>query len=75
MLPSTCILPSQRARIEEKRTEKAIEFAATYRALFLSLRSREQQDGGLAMDALREPGVATAFCGYVPLSLGALSLC
>lgn len=74
MLPSTCILPSQRARIEEKRTEKAIEFAATYRALFLSLRSREQKDGGLAIEALRDPGVATAFCGYVSLSLDTLCL-
>ncbi|KAF9456627.1 hypothetical protein BDZ94DRAFT_1275167 [Collybia nuda] len=68
MLPSTCILPSQRARIEEKRSEKATTFAITHRTLFLSLRSRDQKDGGLTMDALREPGVATAFCGLLRLS-------
>jgi hypothetical protein len=65
MLPSTCILPSQRARIEEKKTEKAIVFANNYRALFAQLKLKEDPPGHLSTDLLKEDEVSFAFCGSV----------
>jgi hypothetical protein len=65
MLPSTCILPSQRARIEEKKTEKAIVFANNYRALFAQLKLKEDPPGHLSTDLLKKDGVSFALCGSV----------
>jgi hypothetical protein len=67
MLPSTCILPSQRARIEEKKTEKAIVFANNYRALFAQLKLKEDPPGHLSTDLLKEDEVSFAFCGLLRL--------
>lgn len=68
MLPSTCILPSQRARIEEKKTEKAIAFASSYRQLFANLKLKESPVGHLSTRVLREDQASVAFCGLLGLS-------
>jgi len=65
MLPSTCILPSQRARIEEKKTEKAIVFANNYRSLFVQLKSKEDPVGHLSTHFLKEDKASLALCGSV----------
>ncbi|KAF8629111.1 hypothetical protein AX17_005697 [Amanita inopinata Kibby_2008] len=68
MLPSTCILPSQRARIDDKKTEKAVAFSTLYRPLFVQLRNLENPPGHLALDLLRQPGASEAVCGILRLS-------
>lgn len=65
LLPSTCILPSQRARIQEKKTEKALAFSVTYRPLFAQLRKLENSIGQLHFEALRQSPAPEAICGYV----------
>ncbi|GLB37235.1 putative LETM1-like protein [Lyophyllum shimeji] len=68
MLPSTCILPSQRERIEQKRTEKAIAFATDYRHVYSQLKLKESPSGHLPLDALRMNGASVAVCGLLRLS-------
>lgn len=65
MLPSTCILPSQRARIEAAKTEKAIVFANNYRPLFAQLKLKEDPAGHLSTNLLKEDEVSFAICGLV----------
>jgi len=61
MLPSTCILPSQRDRIEQKKAIKALDASVTYRTLFAELNGKAQ-DGKLPLSALRRNGSAAAMC-------------
>ncbi|KAJ3501663.1 hypothetical protein NLJ89_g9237 [Agrocybe chaxingu] len=68
MLPSTCILPSQRLRIEAKRAEKAQAFSSQYYGLISELRRREQPAGFLPLHALHVSGAPTAICGLLGLS-------
>ncbi|RDB25375.1 LETM1 and EF-hand domain-containing protein 1, mitochondrial [Hypsizygus marmoreus] len=68
MLPSTCILPSQRDRIEEKRTEKAIAFATDYRHIYAQMKLKESPAGHLPLEALKEAGASIAICGVLGLS-------
>lgn len=68
MLPSTCILPSQRARIEEKRAEKALAFQATYAGVYAGLRDKASA-GHMPLAALTVADAPTAVCGYVSLML------
>ncbi|KAF8070279.1 hypothetical protein FPV67DRAFT_1561145 [Lyophyllum atratum] len=68
MLPSTCILPSQRDRIDQKRTEKAIAFATDYRHIYSQLRLKESPAGQLPIDALKMTGASAAVCGVLRLS-------
>ena len=67
MLPSTCILSSQRRRIEEKKTEKATAFSTIYRPLFTQLRAHENSAGYLPFEVLRQPQASEAICGCVVL--------
>ncbi|KAK7463505.1 hypothetical protein VKT23_006853 [Stygiomarasmius scandens] len=66
MLPSTCILPSQRDRIEQKKAIKALDASVTYRTLFAELNGKAQ-DGKLALGALRGNGSAAAMCSILRL--------
>ncbi|KIL68944.1 hypothetical protein M378DRAFT_158100 [Amanita muscaria Koide BX008] len=68
MLPSTCILPSQRARIEEKKTEKSIAYSTMYRPLLTQLRALENPPGHLSFHALQQPQAPEAICGILRLS-------
>ncbi|KDR75409.1 hypothetical protein GALMADRAFT_268944 [Galerina marginata CBS 339.88] len=69
MLPSTCILPSQRQRIEAKRAEKAQSFASQYYTVYAALKRAEQPAGFLPLEVLRQVETApTAVCGLLGLS-------
>lgn len=65
MLPSTCILPSQRERIETKRAEKAKAFTSQYYNIYAELKRAENPTGFLPLPALRLTSAPTAICGYV----------
>lgn len=64
MLPSTCILPSQSARIAEKGVEKATKFSTQYQPLFQDLAKKNGRS-----DILRESAASTAFCGCVNIHI------
>ncbi|KAF9484466.1 hypothetical protein BDN70DRAFT_872480 [Pholiota conissans] len=69
MLPSTCILPSQRARIEEKRTEKALAYETVYAGLYAALKEQTAAAKGfLPLAALRVEDAPMAVCGQLGLS-------
>jgi hypothetical protein len=63
MLPSTCVLPTQRQRIDEKRAEKAHSFALEHRHVYAELRRSENPAGYLPLESLYLPGASTAICG------------
>jgi len=67
-LPSTCILPSQQERIQEKKSQKALGFALNYSSRFLELRSKENPEGYLPIEAIRFKDAPTAVCGLLGLS-------
>jgi LETM1 and EF-hand domain-containing protein 1 len=62
-LPSTCILPSQQARISEKKFQKSLAFALNYSPLFAQLKSKESPEGYLPIGAIRFDGAPTAISG------------
>lgn len=62
-LPSTCILPSQQERIQEKKSQKALGFALNYSSLFLELRNKEDPEGFLPIEAIRSKDTPTVICG------------
>ncbi|KAJ4468237.1 hypothetical protein J3R30DRAFT_1686968 [Lentinula aciculospora] len=66
MLPSTCILPGQRARIEEKKTQKAITSAFEAQGILANV-TQNAVDGTLPYSALRGTGSATVVCGLLRL--------
>ncbi|KAH9485296.1 LETM1 domain-containing protein mdm28, mitochondrial [Psilocybe cubensis] len=69
LLPSTCILPSQRERIETKRAEKAKTFSSQYYTVYAALKRAENPAGFLPLSALRNTSSApTAVCGLLGLS-------
>ncbi|KAG6908387.1 hypothetical protein DXG01_004816 [Tephrocybe rancida] len=69
MLPSTCILPSQRERIETKRADKATAFSLEYRHIYNQLKQAEPPAPGLLpLEALTQPGATTAICGLLRIS-------
>ncbi|KAF4621012.1 hypothetical protein D9613_000592 [Agrocybe pediades] len=68
MLPSTCILPAQRERIEAKRADKAQLFASQYHSIYTALRRAEQPPGFLPLSALSIASAPTAVCGLLGLS-------
>ncbi|KAF5351981.1 hypothetical protein D9756_007385 [Leucocoprinus leucothites] len=67
-LPSTCILPSQQARIQEKKYQKAVGFAIKHSPLFSELRSKESPENYLPIDAIRHNNAPTVICGLLGLS-------
>ncbi|KAE9401599.1 hypothetical protein BT96DRAFT_1018080 [Gymnopus androsaceus JB14] len=66
MLPSTVILPGQRQRINEKRTQKAITSAFESKQILANIR-KNAVDGNLPSSALRGTGSATALCSLLRL--------
>ncbi|KAF8647166.1 hypothetical protein AX16_006996 [Volvariella volvacea WC 439] len=65
MLPSTCILPSQRARIEEKKTELALAYQSHYKEVFQRLEKEAKQSGLLPLKSIRGDNATMAVCGSV----------
>jgi len=65
MLPSTCVLTSQRERIDAKRREKQRAYVETMREVFLDVRKA----GPVALaSSLPSDISATALCGLLSLS-------
>lgn len=68
MLPSTCILPGQLARIEEKKNLKAIASASEAQDILAKIR-KSAVDGTLPISALKGTGSAVVVCGCVHITL------
>ncbi|KAG6854058.1 hypothetical protein C0991_011036 [Blastosporella zonata] len=68
MLPSTCILPSQRERIDSKRADKATAFSLEYRHIYDQLKLAESPANHLSLEALSAPGASAAVCGVLRIS-------
>jgi hypothetical protein len=62
MLPSTWILPAQKIRIEQKKTEKAKKVPSKYAPLLARLSQLEADTGSLPLKTLVDSGGAEAFC-------------
>lgn len=68
MLPSTCILPSQRARIESKKAEKALASSVNSKAVFQALKA-QAMTAPLTLETLKNvEGAPTAMCSLLGLS-------
>jgi LETM1 and EF-hand domain-containing protein 1 len=66
MLPSTCVLTSQRERIDAKRREKQRTYSETMREVFLDVRKA----GPVALTSSLLSNIsATALCGKVLVCL------
>ncbi|KAJ7039254.1 hypothetical protein C8F04DRAFT_1034027 [Mycena alexandri] len=74
MLPTTCILPSQRERIQEKVTDKALEIVASHGATLGALVRAAGDRGEIPFGALSGSGVPKAICGLLRLSTRRLDL-
>jgi len=63
MLPSTCVLPSQRDRIENSKKARQKAYAETHRHLFKHLSNDES--GAIPLTAFRDAALSQAMCGCV----------
>lgn len=68
MLPSTCILPSQRARIEGKKADKALAYSIHYKDLFPQLERLQDPPGHLSLKAIRVDDSPLVICGMLRLA-------
>ncbi|KAJ7675090.1 hypothetical protein B0H17DRAFT_1081724 [Mycena rosella] len=66
MLPSTCILPSQRDRIQDKAMDKALKIMTDHKETLLSI-TRAADGGEIPLSALTGT-VPEAICGILRLS-------
>ena len=72
MLPSTCVLPSQRERIEKKRREKA---QAIIEASREELKTIRKLGPSVNLSTLPSRMESIALCGYaVPIAIRSLTL-
>ncbi|KAJ7209544.1 hypothetical protein GGX14DRAFT_543130 [Mycena pura] len=67
MLPSTCILPSQRERIREKATDKALAMITTHGQVLGSL-ARAATSGEVSLNSLSGQDIPKAICAILGLS-------
>ncbi|RPD78374.1 hypothetical protein L226DRAFT_531719 [Lentinus tigrinus ALCF2SS1-7] len=64
LLPSTCLLPSQKERIENKRREKQKTYAESMRSIFQGVHSRAVSEPELSADALlKDRSVPISYLG------------
>ena len=69
LLPSTCLLPSQKERIENKRREKQKTYAHSMVSVFQSVHNRALSEPELSVDALlKDRSVPISYLGYVRVS-------
>lgn len=69
LLPSTCLLPSQKERIENKRREKQKTYAHSMVSVFQSVHNRAVLEPELSADALlKDRSVPISYLGYVRVS-------
>ena len=65
LLPSTCLLPSQKERIDKKRREKQKEYAETFASVFKGVHSRALSHPDLSVDKLLDRSSLLSYTGYV----------
>ncbi|KII92861.1 hypothetical protein PLICRDRAFT_51194 [Plicaturopsis crispa FD-325 SS-3] len=68
MLPSTCLLPSQRERIEAKKQDKQMEAREKFRSTYLDLRRVAAGAGFVPVKSLTQASFAESLCGAMQLS-------
>ena len=68
ILPSTCVLPSQKERIDAKRRAKQFEYSQLHKSVFEDVYLRSQSASNLSSKGLLEKVALEPFCGYVVLS-------
>jgi LETM1 and EF-hand domain-containing protein 1 len=57
-LPSTCILPSQRLKIDAKKMERQKEASQTMKSVFDEMRKSGTNAGGVSAEGHRSAGIA-----------------
>ena len=65
LLPSTCLLPSQRERIENKRREKQTNFAISMKSVFRDVYQRAIEQPELSVDKLLDRTAVVSYSGCV----------
>lgn len=65
ILPSTCLLPSQKERIDNKRREKQKEYAVNFAPVFDGIHSRALSEPDLSVDKLLDRTSLLSYTGYV----------
>ncbi|KAI8969574.1 hypothetical protein BD414DRAFT_510907 [Trametes punicea] len=68
LLPSTCLLPSQKERIDAKRREKQRSFAETMKPVFEDVYSRAISHPDAGVDALLDRTALVSYNGLLSLS-------
>ncbi|KAL1942708.1 hypothetical protein VTO73DRAFT_4948 [Trametes versicolor] len=68
LLPSTCLLPSQKERIDNKRREKQREFALAMRPTFEQVHARALAEPAASVDALLDRLALISLSGVLSLS-------
>ncbi|PIL34099.1 transporter [Ganoderma sinense ZZ0214-1] len=68
LLPSTCLLPSQRERIENKRREKQTNFAVSMKSVFRDVYQRTTEQPELSVDKLLDRTAVVSYSGMFSLS-------
>ena len=65
LLPSTCLLPSQKERIDQKRREKQKEYTELYAPVFESVHSRALSEPNASVDKLLGRRALVPYTGCV----------
>ncbi len=68
LLPSTCLLPSQRERIENKRREKQRDLAESMKSVFQAVYKRTAEQPELSVDKLLDRTAVVSYSGCVSLT-------
>ncbi|KAI0674838.1 hypothetical protein C8Q78DRAFT_1182760 [Trametes maxima] len=68
LLPSTCLLPSQKERIDAKRREKQLVFAETMKPVFESVHSRALSEPDASLDSLLDRSTLVPYSSVLSLS-------
>ncbi|CDO72765.1 hypothetical protein BN946_scf184994.g18 [Trametes cinnabarina] len=68
LLPSTCLLPSQKERIDAKRREKQQTFAESMKPVFEGVHSRALEQPDASVDALLDGSALVSYNGVLSLS-------
>lgn len=68
LLPSTCLLPSQKERIENKRREKQKTFAESMKLVFQEVYKRAVEQPELSVSKLLDRSAVVSYAGCVLVS-------
>ena len=65
LLPSTCLLPSQKERVSTKRRDKLKGFADCMQLVFENVHKRAMSEPEVSVDTLLDRDAALSYSGYV----------